>query len=189
MKVIDNVEHPDLKAGQTVAVYPGSLGGLNYSPASFDPQTGDLYLPDVGEDAWEEVNVQPSTSGGGENYGWSVMEGAHCFRPPSGCATAGLVVPVFEYAHGPADVNGCAIIGGYLYRGTRLPALAGRYFFGDLCAGWVKSFRLQNGSATDLVDYTSQLGLHPGLTSFGRDARGELYLTLQGGDVYRIAPN
>ena len=156
---------------------------------SFDPQTGDLYLPDVGEDAWEEVNVQPSTSGGGENYGWSVMEGAHCFRPPSGCATAGLVVPVFEYAHGPADVNGCAIIGGYLYRGTRLPALAGRYFFGDLCAGWVKSFRLQNGSATDLVDYTSQLGLHPGLTSFGRDARGELYLTLQGGDVYRIAPN
>src|SRR5439155_1411875 len=151
--------------GRSAAPEVWAYGLRNPYRFSFDPQTGDLYLPDVGEDAWEEVNVQPSTSGGGENYGWSVMEGAHCFRPPSGCATAGLVVPVFEYAHGPADVNGCAIIGGYLYRGTRLPALAGRYFFGDLCAGWVKSFRLQNGSATDLVDYTSQLGLHPGLTS------------------------
>src|SRR6266513_799529 len=161
---------------------------------SFHQQSGDLYIADVGEDAWEEVDVQPGASSGGQNYGWKVMEGAHCYPPTSTCNTAGLTPPTFEYSHGVADANGCSIIGGYVYRGQRLPLLAGRYVFGDLCGGWVKSFRLVNGVATDLVDHTSQLGnVCPAGTffciqSFGEDASGELYIATTTGFVYRIAP-
>jgi glucose/arabinose dehydrogenase len=154
---------------------------------SFDRVTGDLYIADVGQDAWEEVDVQPATSSGGQNYGWNIMEGGHCFNPPTGCSTTGLVLPTFEYSHGVADANGCAIIGGYVYRGKRLPALVGRYFFADLCGGWIKSFRLQGGAAVDLTDYTPQFGTVPNITSFGEDRQGELYITA-GAKVYRIAP-
>jgi glucose/arabinose dehydrogenase len=156
---------------------------------SFDRSSGDLYIADVGEDAYEEVDVQASTSGGGQNYGWNVMEGAHCFNPPTGCNTAGLTLPTFEYSHGVSDANGCAIMGGYVYRGKRLPILEGRYFWADLCRGWVKSFRVENGAAVDLTDYTPQFGLLSSPSSFGEDGLGELYITTQGdGSVYRIAP-
>jgi len=156
---------------------------------SFDRATGDLYIADVGQDLWEEVDVQPAASGGGENYGWSILEGAHCFNPPSGCNTAGLVMPTFEYSHGVNDANGCSIIGGHVYRGKRLPILVGRYFFGDLCGGWVKSFRLQGGVAVDLHDYTPEFGGLSLITSFGEDNAGELYVIEQtGGNVYRIVP-
>ena len=152
---------------------------------SFDRLTGDFYIADVGQEEWEEVDVQ--TNGGGQNYGWNVMEGAHCFNPPTGCNTAGLVLPAFEYSHGLNDANGCAIIGGYAYRGKRLPALVGHYFFGDLCGGWVKSFRLQGGAAVDVRDYTAQFATLPAITSFGEDGLGELYIIAQGGNVYRLA--
>jgi glucose/arabinose dehydrogenase len=155
---------------------------------TFDRLTGDLYIADVGQDSWEEVDVQPAVTGGGQNYGWNIMEGAHCFTPLTGCNTAGLVLPTFEYSHGVNDANGCSIIGGYVYRGKRLPALVGRYFFGDLCGGWIKSFRLQAGAGVDLTDYTPQLGTVPSITSFGEDSQGELYVIGQGGNVYRIAP-
>jgi glucose/arabinose dehydrogenase len=156
---------------------------------SFDRLTGDLYIADVGQDAWEEVDVQLAASSGGQNYGWSIMEGAHCYIPATGCNTAGLVPPTFEYSHGVNDANGCSIIGGYVYRGNRLPALVGRYLFGDLCGGWVKSFRLQGGAAVDLHDYTTEFGtLLSYVTSFGEDALGELYVMEQRGNLYRIAP-
>jgi len=156
---------------------------------SFDRLTGDLYIADDGQDAFEEVDIQPASSSGGQNYGWNIMEGAHCFNPPTGCNMAGLVLPTFEYSHGVADANGCAIIGGYVYRGKRLPVLVGRYFFADLCGGWIKSFRLQDGAAVDLIDHTPQLGLVSQPSSFGEDGRGELYVITQGGgSVYRIAP-
>jgi len=115
------------------------------------------------------------------------MEGAHCFNPPTGCDTAGLLPPIFEYSHGLNDANGCAIIGGHVYRGKRLPALVGHYFFGDLCGGWVKSFRLQGGAAVDVRDYTAQFATLPAITSFGEDGLGELYIIAQGGNVYRLA--
>jgi len=156
---------------------------------SFDRLTGDLYIADVGQDSWEEVDVQLAASSGGQNYGWNIMEGAHCFTPLTGCTSAGLVLPTFEYSHGVNDANGCSIIGGYVYRGKRLPALVGRYFFGDLCGGWIKSFRLQGGAGVDLTDYTPQLGTVPWITSFGEDSQGELYVIGQGGNVYRIAPH
>lgn len=155
---------------------------------SFDATTHDLYIADVGESTVEEVDVQPSTSAGGVNYGWNIMEGDQCYNPPSGCNVTGLTLPVLTYLHGPSESIGCAIIGGSVYRGSRIPAFVGRYFYGDLCQGWIKSVRLQNGAPADLLDHTAQFGPHPNLTSFGVDARGELYLTTGDGNVYRIVP-
>lgn len=149
--------------------------------ASFDRQTGDLYIGDVGQGAWEEVDVQPGASGGGENYGWSVMEGAHCFGLLT-CNTAGKVLPVYEYPTG----DGCAITGGYVYRGSAVPALAGRYVFADFCRGFVRSFRLEGGQAADIVDHTTALSPPTNLASFGEDARGELYIASLNGTVHRF---
>jgi len=154
---------------------------------SFDRLTGDLYVADAGESAWEEVDFQFAGNSGGQDYGWNIMEGAHCFNPPTGCATAGLTLPVFEYSHGLNDAN-CVIIGGYVYRGQRLPILSGRYFFADFCAGWIHSIRVQGGVVVDLQDHTPQFGTLSSINSFGEDALGELYLTVQSGNVYRIAP-
>ena len=163
---------------------------------SFDRLTGDLYIADVGQDSMEEVDEQRALSSGGQNYGWNIMEGTLCYNPPTGCNQTGLTLPVYGYLHGVNDANGCAIIGGYVYRGRRLPVLGGRYVFGDLCVGWVKSFQLVNGVATNVVDYTPQLGVlcpsQPStsycITSFGQDTQGELYITTTTGNLYRIAP-
>jgi len=154
---------------------------------SFDRATGALYIADVGQDLWEEVDVQPGASGGGQNYGWNVLEGNHCFNPLTDCNTVGLVPPVLEYSHGVNDANGCSITGGYVYRGTRLPALVGHYFYGDYCGGWVRSFRYLNGAIQDQRDYP-QFGTLLALTSFGEDTRGELYITTWYGNVWRIVP-
>lgn len=153
---------------------------------SFDGTNGDLYIADVGQDLWEEVDYEPAGLGG-RNYGWNTMEGLHCFPGPN-CDTTGLTLPVAEYGHG----DGCSITGGYVYRGTALPELAGIYFYGDFCTGIVRSFRIAGGIATDPRDWTSVLRTQSGgameqLSSFGRDARGELYLLLLTGDVYRMA--
>jgi glucose/arabinose dehydrogenase len=147
---------------------------------SFDRTTGDLYIGDVGQDLWEEVDVLPAGGSGGENLGWKIMEGDHCFAP-SNCRTTGLVLPVIEYGHSGA----CAVTGGYVYRGTRVPALSGLYLYGDYCGGWVRSFRYVGGQATAPREWPS-LSVGGGLSSFGEDAHGELYLTTVGGSLYRI---
>jgi len=161
---------------------------------SFDRLTHDLYIGDVGQANREEVDVQPATSGGGENYGWNVWEGTICYPPGTiGCSQAGLVPPVLDYA--THSLGTCAITGGYVYRGSRLPTLVGHYFYADYCAGWVRSFRYVNGAVQDQHDYTTELfGTTLGLIdSFGEDTRGELYIVLRSGglgrSVYRIAPN
>ena len=151
---------------------------------SFDRQTGDLYIADVGQSDTEEVSFQPAVSGGGENYGWDTMEGSECFSPSSGCATAGLVLPVFEYSH----AEGCSITGGHVYRGLAQPTLAGRYFFADFCSTWVRSFRMSGGEALDLVDHTEDFGPVSQISSFGEDALGELYIVSLRGTLYRIMP-
>jgi hypothetical protein len=149
---------------------------------SFDRETGDLYIGDVGQNAREEIDVQPRSSAGGENYGWNTMEGLSCY--PSGpCDQTGLVLPVLDYDHG----QGCSVTGGYVYRGSVMPALRGHYFYGDYCGGWIRSFRYQNGQAQDQRSYPS-LDTGGSLTSFGEDAAGELYVTTQNGNVYRIIP-
>ncbi len=157
-----------------------ALGLRNPWRFAFDRSAGLLYIGDVGQGAWEEVDVQPASQGG-LNYGWRIMEGAHCYNP-SNCSSAGLVLPAVEYDHSNGQ---CAIIGGFVYRGTRFPALAGQYFYADLCAGWVRSFSYAGGAVTGQTSWN--LDLSPGTPlSFGEDARGELYL-LTGGGVYRIA--
>lgn len=154
---------------------------------SFDRKTGDLYIADVGQNAWEEINVEP-VGQGLRNYGWNVMEGSHCYKPPTGCPTAGLVMPVHEYPHS----EGCSVTGGYVYRGSRIPCLNGRYFFGDFCSNRVWSFRWSEvGGATDLVEHTDDLrpeGGIGGLASFGEDAAGEIYLVGLSGRVFRLDP-
>jgi glucose/arabinose dehydrogenase len=149
---------------------------------SFDRANGNLYIADVGQDAWEEVDVQPAASTGGENYGWVIMEGAHCYRAGS-CSTTGLTMPVSEYDHG----DGCSITGGHVYRGQDIPELAGTYFYSDYCSGWVRSFVYQGGAATDLRSWPT-LDTDGNVSSFGEDARGEMYVVLAGGTIYRIAP-
>ena len=152
---------------------------------SFDRATGDLLIGDVGQDVLEEVDVGLASRGGGENYGWNVMEGSRCFGGPGTCSAAGLTLPVVEYSHG----DGCSITGGYVYRGCRMPGYHGTYFYGDYCTALVRSFRLQNGAATDQRDWTSALSHGvDSISSFGVDADGEIYIVDHRGEVYRIVP-
>jgi glucose/arabinose dehydrogenase len=154
---------------------------------SFDRPTGDLYLADVGQNSFEEVDYQSGGSGGGENYGWPIVEGAgHCFRPTSGCNQAGLTAPLLDY---PNPQEGCSVTGGYVYRGCTLTSLHGTYFYSDYCSGFVRSLRVQQGQAVEQRDRTAELGgALASVSSFGEDARGELYLLSHEGTVYRLEP-
>jgi glucose/arabinose dehydrogenase len=160
-----------------------SYGLRNPWRFSFDRATGDLYIADVGESRYEEIDVAPSAdrSGKGVNYGWKLMEGSHCLNGP--CNESGLALPILEYNHD----QGCSITGGYVYRGSAIPALQGLYFFGDYCQGWVRSLRYASQSATEVTDWPS---LRPGgsITSFGEDAAGELYVMAADGRVFKIIP-
>ena len=146
---------------------------------SFDRSTGDLYSADVGQGSLEEINFQPGASTGGVNYGWSVMEGSQCFNAGS-CNQVGLTLPVHEYDH---SGGACSVTGGFVYRGSAIPQLAGTYFYADWCAGWVRSFRMSSGQATDHFDWTDLAASQP--TSFGQDGAGELYV-VGSGTVWRI---
>ena len=152
---------------------------------AFDRLTGDLYIGDVGQNALEEVDVGLAARRGGENYGWNVMEGNRCFRPATGCPTAGLTLPVLVYGRN----DGCSITGGVVYRGCRLPGYHGTYFYGDYCTGMIRSFRLVNGQVSDQRDWTAALGRGVGnITSFGVDADGEVLIVDHDGEVYRVIP-
>ena len=113
----------------------------------------DLYIADVGQNAFEEIHVV-TISDAGANLGWNRMEGLHCFKPRSGCDQNGLVMPIHEYAH----PEGCSITGGYVYRGKAIPEIAGRYFFGDFCSGAIYALRYTDGRAQDVVDLSDGLG-------------------------------
>lgn len=147
---------------------------------SIDRTAGLLYVADVGQNAWEEVHVVPAREAG-VNYGWKIMEGAHCFRTEE-CDRTGLHIPQLEYSHS----DGCSITGGYVYRGRQLPSLVGHYFYADYCKGWVRSFRFADGRAADQRAW--ELGDVGQIMSFGQDAAGELYLLSTNGKVYRLAP-
>jgi glucose/arabinose dehydrogenase len=147
---------------------------------SLDRQTSELYIADVGQDRREEVDVVPAASPG-LNYGWPIMEGSLCFDPAANCDPTGLTFPVFEYDQ---SNGGCSITGGHVYRGASIPALQGVYFYSDFCAGWLRSFRLVGGQATDLRDWN--VGNLGSVVSFGEDASGEVYIVSFEGTVYRI---
>jgi glucose/arabinose dehydrogenase len=149
-----------------------------------DRPTGDLYIGDVGQSRVEEIDVGLASRRGGENYGWNLTEGSQCFSPASGCSRTGQTPPVYEYSHS----DGCSVTGGVVYRGCRMPALAGTYFFADFCTGLVRSFRLANGQATEVRDWTPGLRGIDSPTSFGLDADGEVYVVDYDGEVYRLDP-
>ena len=152
---------------------------------SFDRVTNDLYIGDVGQGARDEINVSPAPNAGqGLNYGWRLMEGSLCFNPSTNCNQGGLTLPVLDYPH----LSGaCSVTGGYVYRGSAAPAQQGMYFYADFCNGFVRSFRYQNGQATNQFEWP--LLSRQGITSFGEDAQGELYLMTQGGSLFKIVPN
>ncbi|HEX4440658.1 MAG TPA: PQQ-dependent sugar dehydrogenase [Thermoanaerobaculia bacterium] len=146
---------------------------------SFDRATGDLFIADVGEDSWEEVDLQPAGSAGGQNYGWRLMEGDHCYNPPTACNDGTLTLPIFEYGH---TINRCAVIGGFRYRGTLIPDLVGLYVYGDLCTGEVFAASESGGTWSSVVlKDTSYV-----ISGFGEDDAGELYLTNLSGLIYRL---
>jgi len=148
---------------------------------SFDRVSGDLWIADVGQNAYEEVDLQPAASIGGENYGWHAMEGFHCFTPSTNCNDGTMTLPVLEYSH--AD-SSCSITGGYRYRGTRYPRLYGVYFYGDLCTG-----KIWGGSPDTNGVFSSRLltDTTMEITTFGEDGNGELYVAdYRTGTLYAI---
>ena len=147
---------------------------------SFDRETGDLYIADVGQNRIEEVSFQPASSSGGENYGWNVTEGSSCFSPSTGCERSGLVLPFAEYDHR----DGCSVTGGYVYRGKSEPALTGSYLFADFCSGRIwTSIRSEAG----VWITTERLNTALSISSFGEDESGEIYFTeFAKGEIYRV---
>ncbi|MBD3180346.1 MAG: glucose dehydrogenase [Candidatus Latescibacteria bacterium] len=145
---------------------------------SFDTQTGDIYIGDVGQTSWEEIDMEPAGSPGGLNYGWNIMEGFHCYQADT-CDRTGLTEPVFEYGHN----QGCSVTGGYIYRGNSYPEMEGIYFFADYCNGTIWGM-MSNGTEIRteiLLDTDLQI------VSFGEDADGEIYIIDLGGEIYRLA--
>ena len=156
-----------------------ALGLRNPWRFSFDRLTGEMYIADVGQNKYEEVNIQRADSGGGENYGWPIMEAAHCFPEGSGCDRSGLVLPVAEYDHS----QGCSVTGGYVYRGSEFSILTGIYLFGDYCSGriWGLAPAGDGWRVAELAQESIQI------SSFGEDEAGELYvLNLGGGELLKI---
>jgi len=143
---------------------------------SFDQKKGLIYIADVGQNAWEEIDVEDSRAAG-LNYGWNIMEGLH--RYSSGSLT-GLTLPVLEYGH----AEGCSVTGGYVYQGNKVPVLTGMYLYADYCQGWIRSFRYEGGKAASLRAWNAVNIGH--VLSFGQDSEGELYVLSDNGRVYEI---
>ena len=139
---------------------------------SFDPATADLYIADVGQAAKEEVNVAAGEAAG-VNYGWNVMEGKQCRGGGQNYNMEGFTLPVLDYSH---TGGACSVTGGSVYRGNDLPWLRGHYFYADFCAGWVKSFRNDDGVASQQRDWAAAIDPPSFPTSFGVDGLGELYV-------------
>jgi glucose/arabinose dehydrogenase len=158
---------------------------------SFDRLGGDLYIADVGQGAWEEINFQAGGAAGGANYGWRCMEGNSC-TGLSGCTcnSPALTDPIHVYSHG---VSHCSVTGGYVYRGCSIPDLQGAYFFADFCSDTIWTFRYVGGSVTELTNRTAELvpdvGTITSISSFGEDAYGELYILDHAGEVFKILPD
>lgn len=156
-----------------------ALGLRNPWRFSFDRQTHDLYIGDVGQNAWEEVDFQPAASLGGENYGWRILEGTHCFNPATNCIPPSQYsAPVAEYSHS----IGCSVTGGFVYRGSTYGLMQGMYFYADYCSGRIWGLKYDGGWQTqELKDTTYNI------STFGEDEAGNLYLASYGdGQIYLV---
>ncbi len=167
-----------------------ALGLRNPYRWSFDRLTGDMYIADVGQNVWEEIDFQPASSPGGENYGWRCYEGDHAFNL-GGCGPIGdYVFPIHEYSHGQ-DGFSCSITGGYVYRGADIPELYGSYFYADYCSDQIYTMEVVGGVMQNLQRRTSELApgggqVINGISGFGEDGRGEMYIVDLGGEVFKI---
>ena len=171
-----------------------ALGLRNPWRFSFDRANGDMYIGDVGQNAWEEISFQEGTSSGGENYGWRLMEGNNCFNPTTNCNPGGLTLPIFEFPHGSGNI--CSVTGGFVYRGSDIPTLNGFYIFADFCGSGSGSasakrywtlIQREGGEweANDLNLFVDDNLLVANVTSFGEDNDGELYVAA-GSSIYKI---
>jgi len=146
---------------------------------SFDSKTADLFISDVGQNKWEEINFQPASSKGGENYGWRLLEGFHTFNNDNQTNINSLTMPVMEYGRD----GGCSVTGGYVYRGDQFKVLDGTYFFGDFCTGTIWGLRNRNGE----WEYAEFLKTDHMFSSFGVDKSGNIYvIDFKSGDIYKI---
>jgi hypothetical protein len=144
----------------------------------FDTKEGLLYIADVGQNRWEEIDVVKARDAG-LNFGWNRMEGTHCYRPAD-CDRAGLTQPSVEYGHD----QGCSVTGGFVYRGRSMPSLIGSYFYADYCRGWIRSFRWNRGRLVDHVQWDLP---NPGpILSFGLDSAGEIYALTGDGRILKL---
>ncbi len=146
---------------------------------SFDAETGDLWIADVGENKWEEVHWQSADSTGGQNYGWRFMEGKHCYLPKKNCNDGALTLPVAEYGH----KHGCSITGGYVYRGKEISKLQGLYIFGDFCTGTIWTIDKKENNT---MKETMKTDLN--ISSFGEGVNGEFYVVDYNGGIYKLMP-
>src|SRR5947209_3355981 len=159
-----------------------ALGLRNPWRFSFDRATADLYIADVGQNSFEEVDFQSAGDAGGENYGWRIMEGLHCFNP-NPCDQTGLTLPVIEYDH---SAGSCSITGGYVYRGQTFPRMQGLYFYGDFCSGRIWALSRVNNvwQSTLLVDTPISI------SAFGEDEAGNLYAaSYNTGQIFSVVDN
>ena len=174
-------DNPFVGAGGGVREEIWAYGLRNPWRFSFDRQTGDLLIADVGQNRFEEVSFQAAASSGGENYGWPLMEASSCFNPSSNCNDGSLTLPILEYDHNSGD---CSITGGYRYRGSGFPQMNGVYFYGDLCTG-----KIWGGTADISGSWSSRILLDTAITisTFGEDESGEVYVVdYSGGELLRI---
>ena len=167
---------------------------------SFDSLTGDMYIGDVGQNSWEEINFQPVSSSGGENYGWNHYEGDSLYVQKEKIPNA--VTPIYVYPNNAnivkvllgwkeEDVRGCSVTGGYVYRGSKIPSLYGHYIFADYCTGRIWSFKYADKELSDFKELTNSINLENGkktiyISSFGEGSNGELYIIDYSGTVYQI---
>lgn len=172
------LDNPFNNGGQGGREEIWAMGLRNPWRFSFDRVTGDLYIADVGQNRYEEVNFEPATSKGGRNYGWKIMEGSHCFGAKK-CEHTNFTLPVLEYAH---DL-GCSVTGGLVYRGSKLPALRGTYIYGDFCSGRIWGASKGNGFSAPVVLLDTDISI----STFGDDEMGELYVAdYRSGTIYRL---
>ncbi len=144
-------ENPFATGGGAPEVFV--LGARNPWRISFDGN--DIYVADVGQNAWEEINVI-TTSDAGANLGWNIVEGPECYRADTCDEASGFVAPVHSYSH--AETGGCSVTGGYVYRGAAIPEIDGHYFFADYCNSRIQSFAYADGAAGEITDWTEQIG-------------------------------
>jgi glucose/arabinose dehydrogenase len=145
---------------------------------SFDRATGDLYIADVGGNAWEEIDFLEAGSPGGVNFGWDHREGAHDYE---GGGPEGMVDPVAEYSH---PEGGCSVTGGYVYRGQTMPEWNGIYLYGDYCTGFIWGLIHSEGGWQNEILFDTDINI----TSFAEDDAGEIYLVGDRGEIMRLVP-